>query len=283
MRTYGAQVTPSPSNTTEVGRKILAEFPNSNGSLGCAISEAVEAAVTHEGYRYVLGSVLSQVLLHQSIIGLETKIAMDKYDIVPDIVIGCAGGGSNLGGLIAPFMGEKLQGKNNMRFIAAEPASCPSLTRGVFAYDYCDTGKVCPLAKMYTLGSGFMPAANHAGGLRYHGMSSVLSQLYHDGYMEARTVEQTEVFKAAEMFARVEGILPAPESSHAIKAAVDEALACKESGEAKTILFGLTGTGYFDMKAYESFNDGKMTDFIPTDADLKKGFDGIPRFPGNEF
>ena len=283
MRTYGAQVTPSPSDTTEVGRRILAEFPDSNGSLGCAISEAVEAAVTHEGYRYVLGSVLSQVLLHQSIIGLETKIAMDKYDIVPDIVIGCAGGGSNLGGLIAPFMGEKLQGKNNIRFIAAEPASCPSLTRGVFAYDYCDTGKVCPLAKMYTLGSGFMPAANHAGGLRYHGMSSVLSQLYHDGYMEARTVEQTEVFKAAEMFARVEGILPAPESSHAIKAAVDEALACKESGEAKTILFGLTGTGYFDMKAYESFNDGKMTDFIPTDADLKKGFDGIPRFPGNEF
>lgn len=283
MRTYGAQVTPSPSDTTEVGRRILAEFPDSNGSLGCAISEAVEAAVTHEGYRYVLGSVLSQVLLHQSIIGLEAKIAMDKYDIVPDIVIGCAGGGSNLGGLIAPFMGEKLQGKNNIRFIAAEPASCPSLTRGVFAYDYCDTGKVCPLAKMYTLGSGFMPAANHAGGLRYHGMSSVLSQLYHDGYMEARTVEQTEVFKAAEMFARVEGILPAPESSHAIKAAIDEALACKESGESKTILFGLTGTGYFDMKAYESFNDGKMTDFIPTDADLKKGFDGIPRFPGNEF
>ena len=283
MRTYGAQVTPSPSNTTEVGRKILAEFPDSNGSLGCAISEAVEAAVTHEGYRYVLGSVLSQVLLHQSIIGLETKTAMDKYDIVPDIVIGCAGGGSNLGGLIAPFMGEKLQGKNDIRFIAAEPASCPSLTRGVFAYDYCDTGKVCPLAKMYTLGSGFMPAANHAGGLRYHGMSSVLSQLYHDGYMEARTVEQTEVFKAAEMFARVEGILPAPESSHAIKAAIDEALACKESGESKTILFGLTGTGYFDMKAYESFNDGKMMDFIPTDADLKKGFDGIPRFPGNEF
>ena len=239
--------------------------------------------MTHEGYRYVLGSVLSQVLLHQSVIGLETKTAMDKYGIVPDIVIGCAGGGSNLGGLIAPFMGEKLQGKNDIRFIAAEPASCPSLTRGVFAYDYCDTGKVCPLAKMYTLGSGFMPAANHAGGLRYHGMSSVLSQLYHDGYMEARTVEQTEVFKAAEMFARVEGILPAPESSHAIKAAVDEALACKESGEAKTILFGLTGTGYFDMKAYESFNDGKMTDFIPTDADLKKGFDGIPRFPGNEF
>ena len=226
MRTYGAQVTPSPSDTTEVGRRILAEFPDSNGSLGCAISEAVEAAVTHEGYRYVLGSVLSQVLLHQSVIGLETKTAMDKYGIVPDIVIGCAGGGSNLGGLIAPFMGEKLQGKNDIRFIAAEPASCPSLTRGVFAYDYCDTGKVCPLAKMYTLGSGFMPAANHAGGLRYHGMSSVLSQLYHDGYMEARTVEQTEVFKAAEMFARVEGILPAPVSSHAIKAAVDEALAC---------------------------------------------------------
>lgn len=283
MRTYGAQVTPSPSNTTEVGRKILAEFPDSNGSLGCAISEAVEAAVTHEGYRYVLGSVLAQVVLHQSVIGLEAKIAMDKYGISPDIVIGCAGGGSNLGGLIAPFMGEKLQGKNDIRFIAVEPASCPSLTRGVYAYDFCDTGKVCPLAKMYTLGSGFMPAANHAGGLRYHGMSSVLSQLYHDGYMEARTAVQTEVFEAAEMFARVEGILPAPESSHAIKVAIDEALACKESGEEKTILFGLTGTGYFDMKAYESFNDGKMMDFIPTDADLKKGFDGIPRFPGNEF
>lgn len=283
MRTYGAQVTPSPSDTTEVGRKILAEFPGTTGSLGCAISEAVEAAVTHEGYRYVLGSVLAQVVLHQSVIGMEAKIAMDKYGISPDIVIGCAGGGSNLGGLIAPFMGEKLQGKNDIRFIAVEPASCPSLTRGVYAYDFCDTGKVCPLAKMYTLGSGFIPAANHAGGLRYHGMSSVLSQLYHDGYMEARTAVQTEVFEAAEMFARVEGILPAPESSHAIKVAIDEALACKESGEEKTILFGLTGTGYFDMKAYESFNNGTMSDYVPTDADLKKGFDGIPRFPGNEF
>lgn len=283
MRTYGAEVTPSPSETTEVGRKILAEFPGTTGSLGCAISEAVEAAVTHEGYRYVLGSVLAQVVLHQSVIGLETKIAMDKYGISPDIIIGCAGGGSNLGGLIAPFMGEKLQGKNDIRFIAVEPASCPSLTRGVFAYDFCDTGKVCPLAKMYTLGSGFIPAANHAGGLRYHGMSSILSQLYHDGYMEARTAVQTEVFEAAEMFARVEGILPAPESSHAIKAAVDEALACKESGEEKTILFGLTGTGYFDMKAYEAFNNGTMSDYVPTDADLKQGFDGIPRFPGNEF
>lgn len=277
MRTYGARVTPSPSMTTEVGKKILAEFPETEGSLGCAISEAVEAAVSHEGYRYVLGSVLSQVMLHQSIIGLECKIAMDKYGISPDIIIGCAGGGSNLGGLIAPFMGEKLQGKNDIRFIAVEPASCPSLTRGVFAYDYCDTGKVCPLAKMYTLGSGFMPAANHAGGLRYHGMSSVLSQLYHDGYMEARTVKQTEVFEAAEMFARVEGILPAPESSHAIKAAVDEALRCKESGEEKTILFGLTGTGYFDMKAYEAFNNGTMSDYVPTDEDLKRGFDAIPR------
>lgn len=277
MRTYGARVTPSPSMTTEVGKKILAEFPETEGSLGCAISEAVEAAVSHEGYRYVLGSVLSQVMLHQSIIGLECKIAMDKYGISPDIIIGCAGGGSNLGGLIAPFMGEKLQGKNDIRFIAVEPASCPSLTRGVFAYDYCDTGKVCPLTKMYTLGSGFMPAANHAGGLRYHGMSSVLSQLYHDGYMEARTVKQTEVFEAAEMFARVEGILPAPESSHAIKAAVDEALRCKESGEEKTILFGLTGTGYFDMKAYEAFNNGTMSDYVPTDEDLKRGFDAIPR------
>lgn len=283
IRTYGAQVIPSPSDTTSVGRKILQEFPGTRGSLGCAISEAVETAVSREGYRYVLGSVLSQVLLHQSIIGLEAKLAMDKYNIVPDIIIGCAGGGSNLGGLISPFMGEKLRGERDYRFIAVEPASCPSLTRGVFAYDYCDTGKVCPLQKMYTLGSGFMPSANHAGGLRYHGMSAILSQLYHDGYMEARSVEQTEVFQAAQLFARTEGTLPAPESSHAIKAAIDEALRCKETGEEKTILFGLTGTGYFDMKAYESFNNGTMTDYIPTDEEIKKGTDGIPRFEGNKF
>lgn len=283
IRTYGAQVIPSPSDTTSVGRKILQEFPGTGGSLGCAISEAVETAVSREGYRYVLGSVLSQVLLHQSIIGLEAKLAMDKYNIVPDIIIGCAGGGSNLGGLISPFMGEKLRGERDYRFIAVEPASCPSLTRGVFAYDYCDTGKVCPLQKMYTLGSGFMPSANHAGGLRYHGMSAILSQLYHDGYMEARAVEQTEVFQAAQLFARTEGTLPAPESSHAIKAAIDEALRCKETGEEKTILFGLTGTGYFDMKAYESFNNGTMTDYIPTDEEIKKGTDGIPRFEGNKF
>lgn len=283
IRTYGAQVIPSPSDTTSVGRKILQEFPGTGGSLGCAISEAVETAVSREGYRYVLGSVLSQVLLHQSIIGLEAKLAMDKYNIVPDIIIGCAGGGSNLGGLISPFMGEKLRGERDYRFIAVEPASCPSLTRGVFAYDYCDTGKVCPLQKMYTLGSGFMPSANHAGGLRYHGMSAILSQLYHDGYMEARSVEQTEVFQAAQLFARTEGTLPAPESSHAIKVAIDEALRCKETGEEKTILFGLTGTGYFDMKAYESFNNGTMTDYIPTDEEIKKGTDGIPRFEGNKF
>lgn len=283
IRTYGAQVIPSPSDTTSVGRKILQEFPGTGGSLGCAISEAVETAVSREGYRYVLGSVLSQVLLHQSIIGLEAKLAMDKYNIVPDIIIGCAGGGSNLGGLISPFMGEKLRGERDYRFIAVEPASCPSLTRGVFAYDYCDTGKVCPLQKMYTLGSGFIPSANHAGGLRYHGMSAILSQLYHDGYMEARSVEQTEVFQAAQLFARTEGTLPAPESSHAIKAAIDEALRCKETGEEKTILFGLTGTGYFDMKAYESFNNGTMTDYIPTDEEIKKGTDGIPRFEGNNF
>ncbi len=277
MRTYGAQVTPSPSDTTEVGRKILAEFPGTTGSLGCAISEAVEAATSQEGYRYVLGSVLTQVLLHQSIIGLETKTAMDKYGIKPDVIIGCAGGGSNLGGLISPFMGEKLRGEADYQFIAVEPASCPSLTRGKFAYDFCDTGKVCPLAKMYTLGSGFIPSANHAGGLRYHGMSSVLSQLYHDGLMEAVSVEQTSVFAAAEKFARIEGILPAPESSHAIKVAMDEALKCKETGEAKTILFGLTGTGYFDMVAYEKYNNGEMTDYIPTDEDLEKGFAGLPK------
>ena len=277
MRTYGATVTPSPSTETEVGKKILAEHPGTAGSLGCAISEAVEVATTHEGYRYVLGSVLNQVLLHQSVIGLESKIAMDKYGIKPDIIIGCAGGGSNLGGLISPFMGEKLRGEADYRFIAVEPASCPSLTRGKFAYDFCDTGMVCPLAKMYTLGSGFIPSANHAGGLRYHGMSSILSQLYHDGLMEATSVEQTKVFEAAEQFARVEGILPAPESSHAIRVAIDEALKCKETGEEKTILFGLTGTGYFDMYAYEAFNDGTMTDYVPTDAELEKGFAGLPK------
>lgn len=282
MRTYGASVTPSPSETTQVGRSILERFPGTTGSLGCAISEAVEVAVGTEGYRYVLGSVLSQVLLHQSVIGLETKTALEKYGIKPDIIIGCAGGGSNLGGLIAPFMGEKLRGENDYRIIAVEPASCPSLTRGEFRYDFCDTGMVCPLAKMYTLGSGFIPGPNHAGGLRYHGMSSILSQLYHDGLMEARSVKQTDVFAAAEQFARTEGILPAPESSHAIRAAIDEALKCKETGEEKTIVFGLTGTGYFDMVAYEKFNDGEMTDYIPTDEDLKKGFKGIPKFPGNE-
>lgn len=277
MRTYGANVTPSPSATTEVGKKILAEFPDTNGSLGCAISEAVEAAVTQEGYRYVLGSVLAQVLLHQSVIGLETKIALDKYGIKPDIIIGCAGGGSNLGGLIAPFMGEKLRGEANYQFIAVEPASCPSFTRGKYAYDFCDTGAICPLAKMYTLGSSFMPSPNHAGGLRYHGMSSVLSQLYDDGLMEARSVEQTSVFEAAKKFAKVEGILPAPESSHAIRVAIDEAIKCKETGEEKNIVFGLTGTGYFDMYAYEAFNDGKMTDYIPTDEDIAKSLAKLPK------
>ena len=277
MRTYGASVTPSPSETTEVGRKILAEHPGTTGSLGCAISEAVEAATTREGYRYVLGSVLNQVLLHQSVIGLETKAALERYDITPDIIIGCAGGGSNLGGLISPFMGEKLRGEKDYQFIAVEPASCPSLTRGRYAYDFCDTGRVCPLAKMYTLGSGFIPSANHAGGLRYHGMSSTLSQLYDDGLMEARSVEQTSVFEAAEQFARIEGILPAPESSHAIRVAIDEALKCKETGEEKTIVFGLTGTGYFDMVAYEKFNNGEMTDYIPTDEELAVGFAGLPK------
>ena len=277
MRTYGADVTPSPSETTAVGRKILQEFPGTTGSLGCAISEAVEAASIREGYRYVLGSVFNQVLLHQSIIGLETKTALDKYGVKPDIIIGCAGGGSNLGGLIAPFMAEKLQGKADYRFIAVEPASCPTLTRGKYAYDYCDTGRVCPLSKMYTLGSGFIPSASHAGGLRYHGMTSTLSELYDKGLMEARAVEQTKVFEAAEYFARVEGILPAPESSHAIRVAIDEALKCKETGEEKTIVFGLTGTGYFDMVSYQKFHDGKMSDYIPTEEDLAKGISGLPK------
>ena len=277
MRTYGASVTASPSMDTAVGRKILAEHPGTSGSLGCAISEAVEVSTSTPGYRYVLGSVLNQVLLHQSIIGLETKIALEKYNIVPDMIIGCAGGGSNLGGLISPFMGQKLRGEQDYRFIAVEPASCPSLTRGRYAYDFCDTGMVTPLAKMYTLGCDFIPSANHAGGLRFHGMSPILSQLYDDGFIEARSVEQTKVFEAAEIFARSEGILPAPESSHAIKAAIDEALECKRTGEEKTILFGLTGTGYFDMVAYEKFHDGQMSDYIPTDEELQVYFDKLPK------
>ncbi|MGM9602122.1 MAG: TrpB-like pyridoxal phosphate-dependent enzyme [Faecousia sp.] len=277
MRTYGATVTPSPSMTTEVGRKINAEFPGTNGSLGCAISEAVEAASQDEGYRYVLGSVLNQVLLHQSVIGLETKAALDKYGIKPDVIIGCAGGGSNLGGLIAPFVGQKLRGEADMRIIAVEPASCPSLTRGKYVYDFCDTGMVCPLAKMYTLGSSFMPSPNHAGGLRYHGMSSIVSQLYDDGLIEATSVEQSKVFEAAVQFARVEGILPAPESSHAIRVAIDEALKCKETGEEKTIVFGLTGTGYFDMVAYQKFNDGEMSDYIPTDEEIAAALAKAPK------
>ena len=282
MRTYGAEVTPSPSDTTNVGRKILEQFPGTTGSLGCAISEAVEVAVSNPGYRYVLGSVLNQVLLHQSIIGLETKTALDKYGIKPDMIIGCAGGGSNLGGLIAPFMGEKLRGEADYRIIAVEPASCPSFTRGKYAYDFCDTGMVCPLAKMYTLGSSFIPSADHAGGLRFHGMSSILSQLYHDGYMEAVSVKQTDVFEAAELFARVEGILPAPESSHAIRVAIDEAMKCKESGEEKTIVFGLTGTGYFDLVAYEKFNNQEMNNYIPSDEELEQGFATLPKVPGQE-
>lgn len=277
MRTYGASVTPSPSDTTEVGKRMLAEFPGTGGSLGCAISEAVEAAVTREGYRYVLGSVLNQVLLHQSVIGLEAKKAMDKLGEKPDIIIGCTGGGSNLGGLIAPFMGEKLRGEQDYRFIAVEPASCPSLTRGIYTYDFCDTGHVCPLAKMYTLGNGFMPSPIHAGGLRFHGMSTIISELYDQGLMEAVAYEQTEVFEAAELFAQAEGILPAPESSHAIKATIDEAKKCAETGEEKTILMGLSGTGYFDLVAYQQYNDGTMTDYIPTDEDLQRGFEYIPK------
>ena len=277
MRTYGASVTPSPSMTTKVGQQILTEHPGTSGSLGCAISEAVETAVTTPGYRYVLGSVLNQVLLHQSIIGMETKAAMDQYGIKPDIIIGCAGGGSNLGGLMSPFLGEALRGEADYRFIAVEPASCPSLTRGAFAYDYCDTGKICPMAKMYTLGCDYIPSASHAGGLRYHGMNPILSKLYEDDILEARSVKQTEVFEAAEMFARVEGTLPAPESSHAIRAAIDEALKCKESGEEKTIVFGLTGTGYFDMFAYEKYHDGKMENYVPADEEIAQALAKLPK------
>ena len=280
MRTYGASVTPSPSMTTDIGKKINAEFPGTTGSLGCAISEAVEAAVKQPGYRYVLGSVLNQVLLHQSVIGLETKAALDKLGVKADLIIGCAGGGSNLGGLISPFVGEKLRGEADYDILAVEPASCPSFTRGKYAYDFCDTGMVCPLAKMYTLGSSFIPSANHAGGLRYHGMSSILSELYDQGLMRATSVEQTKVFEAAKLFAQTEGILPAPESSHAIRATIDEALKCKENGQAKNIVFGLTGTGYFDMVAYQKFNDGEMNDYIPTDEDIAKSLAKLPKVNG---
>ncbi len=280
MRTYGASVTPSPSMTTDIGKKINAEFPGTTGSLGCAISEAVEAAVKQPGYRYVLGSVLNQVLLHQSVIGLETKAALDKLGVKADLIIGCAGGGSNLGGLVSPFVGEKLRGEADYDILAVEPASCPSFTRGKYAYDFCDTGKVCPLAKMYTLGSSFIPSANHAGGLRYHGMSSILSELYDQGLMRATSVEQTKVFEAAKLFAQTEGILPAPESSHAIRATIDEALKCKENGQAKNIVFGLTGTGYFDMVAYQKFNDGEMSDYIPTDEDIAKSLAQLPQVQG---
>ena len=282
MRTYGAKVVASPSDTTEAGRKILKEFPGTGGSLGCAISEAVERAVSSDSCRYVLGSVLDHVVLHQSVIGLEAKAALEKYGVQPDMIIGCCGGGSNFGGLIAPFMGEKIAGKNGIEFVGVEPASCPSLTRGRYAYDFCDSAKITPLARMYTLGSGFMPSPNHAGGLRYHGMSPIVSELYHEGYMRAVAVEQTKVFEAAEQFARTEGILPAPESSHAIRVAIDEAIKCKETGEKKVILFGLTGTGYFDMTAYKQYNDGAMTDRIPTDEDLAQGFATIPDIPQNK-
>ena len=280
MRTYGASVTPSPSMTTEIGKKINAEFPGTTGSLGCAISEAVEAAVKQPGYRYVLGSVLNQVLLHQSVIGLETKAALDKLGVKADLIIGCAGGGSNLGGLVSPFVGEKLRGEADYDILAVEPASCPSFTRGKYAYDFCDTGKVCPLAKMYTLGSSFIPSANHAGGLRYHGMSTILSELYDQKVIRATSVEQTKVFEAAKLFAQTEGILPAPESSHAIRATIDEALKCKENGQAKNIVFGLTGTGYFDMVAYQKFNDGEMSDYIPTDEDIAKSLAQLPQVQG---
>jgi tryptophan synthase beta chain len=276
IETYGGKVIPSPSDTTEVGRKILADKPNTSGSLGCAISEAVEVALKTPNCKYALGSVLNHVLLHQSIIGMETKIACEKYDIKPDMIIGCTGGGSNLGGLMSPFMADKIDGKNNIDFVAVEPASCPSLTRGRYAYDFGDTGKLTPLMKMYTLGSGFIPSANHAGGLRYHGMNSVLSKLYHDGYMRAKSYTQTDVFEAAVMFAKTEGNLPAPESSHAIKAAIDEAIKCKETGDKKVIIFGLTGTGYFDMSAYMSYNSGTMSDYIPTDEELEQGFKSLP-------
>lgn len=280
METFGASVYASPSDRTEAGRKILAEDPDNSGSLGCAISEAVERAVTSEGYRYVLGSVLNQVLLHQSIIGLEAHQAMEMLDEYPDIVIGCAGGGSNLGGLIAPFVRDKLMGKGDARIVAIEPASCPSFTKGVYKYDFCDTGMITPMAKMYTLGCTFKPSSNHAGGLRYHGMSPILSKLYHDGYMEAAAIEQTKVFEAATLFAKYETILPAPESAHAISGAIDEALKCKETGEAKTILFGLTGTGYFDMTAYSAYNEGRMNDHVPTDDELKPSMEAIPKIPG---
>lgn len=279
MHTFGADVIPSPSDQTQIGRAILEANPGTGGSLGCAISEAVERAVTSEGTRYVLGSVLNQVLLHQSIIGLESKTAMEMLDEYPDIVIGCAGGGSNLGGLISPLCRISYR-EANPYFIAVEPASAPALPGGSMPTITATPAK-SPPGEKYTLGCGFMPSANHAGGLRYHGMSPILSKLYHDGYIdEARSVKQTEVFEAATFFAKQETILPAPESAHAIRAAIDEAIKCRESGEAKTILFGLTGTGYFDMTAYTSYMEGTMSDYVPTDEELEQGFQQLPKIPG---
>ena len=282
METYGAKVIPSPSTTTEVGKRILAEHPDTGGSLGCAVSEALEVAMKTPNCKYVLGSVLDHVILHQSIIGLETKTALEKYGIEPDLLISCIGGGSNFGGFIAPFVKDKINGKAKYDILAVEPASCPSLTRGRYAYDFGDTGKMTPLLKMYTLGNGFLPSPNHAGGLRYHGMNPIVSKLYHDGYISVTSVEQTRVFDAAVQFAKSEGILPAPESSHTIRAVIDQALKCKETGEKKKIVFCLTGTGYFDLKAYDQYNKKTMTDYIPTDSDLEKGFATIPDIPQNK-
>jgi tryptophan synthase beta chain len=265
METYGGQVLASPSNTTQAGRHILAEHPDSPGSLGIAISEAVEDAVQREDTKYALGSVLNHVLMHQTVIGQEAKVQMEKAGYYPDVVIGCTGGGSNFAGLSFPFLQDKMAGKN-LRIIAVEPAACPSLTKGVYAYDYGDTAKLAPMVKMHTLGHDFVPAGIHAGGLRYHGMAPLVSHLYELGMFEAVAYAQNSVFEAAVQFTRTQGILPAPEPSHAIRAAIDEALRCREAGEAKTILFNLCGHGHFDLSAYENYLSGKLQDFeLPQD------------------
>ena len=276
MRTYGARVIPSPSDQTEAGRRILAEHPDSPGSLGIAISEAVEDAATHEDTRYALGSVLNHVCLHQTVIGQEAKEALKLAGDYPDVVIGCHGGGSNFSGIAFPFVADKAAGKK-VRVLAVEPTSCPTLTKGVYAFDYGDTAQMAPIAKMYTLGHDFMPPGIHAGGLRYHGASPLVSQLLHHGIIEARAVGQLACFEAAVQFARTEAIIPAPESSHAIRAAIDEALQAKEEGKPRVILFNLSGHGHVDMAAYDAYFAGKLEDYAYPGERVKAALSKLPK------
>jgi tryptophan synthase beta chain len=281
METFGAHCVPSPSMDTNYGRAVLAASPNSPGSLGIAISEAVEVAATHDDTKYALGSVLNHVLLHQTVIGQEAIAQLEMASDYPDIIVGCTGGGSNFAGIAFPFIGAALRGGRKVRVIAVEPAACPSLTRGVYAYDFGDTGKMTPLAKMHTLGSAFVPPGFHAGGLRYHGMAPLVSHIKQLGLIEARAVHQSQCFEAGVLFARNEGIVPAPEANHAVKGAIDEAVKCREEGVSKTILFNLCGHGHFDMTAYQDFLAGRLEDREYDEGELAMALAGLPAVPRN--